>query len=164
MLLRICGVLLFVLVVVGGGTATYGSAATIALPTIAGAERITDASQVGANKFKPAQCASLTLTKLVVVTGASGSGTNANSLIIGNGSRSQTLTGGNGSDCIVAGGASTSINNSLNGGGGSGADVLIGGKNATNTYNGGAGSDVCYYRSHDTVPTAGNCDTRILLP
>ena len=163
MIVRACAALLLGLVLVSAGTAAQGSAASVALPTnIAGTKQVTDSSQIGANKFKPAQCASLTLTALVVATGSSATSTNAASLIIGNGSQGQTLTGGNGADCIVAGGSNTGIANSLNGGGGN--DVLVGGKNAFNSYNGGSGTDTCYYRSHDTVPSAGNCNTRILLP
>ena len=130
---------------------------------MAGATRITDGSQIGPNKFKPAQCAGITLTNLVVVSGASGSGPNSQrNLVIGNGSQSQTLAGGSQSDCIVAGGASTGITNLLVGNGG--ADVFVGGRHATNSYFGGLGPDTCYYRPSDAVPSAAQCETRILLP
>ena len=162
-LIRYCAAAIVGLVVFASASATSGNAALVTSPSIAGAKRVTDATQIGANKFKPSQCAGLTLTTMVVVTGASGSASNGtNALVIGNGSRDQTLNGANGTDCVIAGGANTTINNSLTGGGGN--DVLVGGKFADNTYNGNGGSDTCYYRANDAVPSSGNCETRTLLP
>ena len=130
---------------------------------MAGATQVIDAGQVGPNKFKPAQCAGLTLTNLVAVTGAGSAGLNAhNNLVIGDGSESQMLSGGSLDDCVVAGGASIAIVNMLLGSGGT--DIIIGGKYALNTYDGGTGSDVCYYRPNDTPPSGAQCETSISLP
>lgn len=155
-------IILAALVFLGANAVMPAYAASVSIPTMAGAKRVVDNTQIGANKFKPSMCAGITLTSMVVVTGASGTGTNSNELIIGNGSRDQTLNGGGGGDCIIASGASTSISNALSGGAGN--DVLIGGKNAKNGYNGGGDTDTCYYRVNDTVPKNGDCETRTLMP
>jgi Ca2+-binding RTX toxin-like protein len=78
------------------------------------ADEITNA--IGANDLKPSSCDSITVTNLVVGSGAF-SGTASSELIIG-GSGIDTILAGGGNDCVLAGG---------------GADVL----------NGGAGTDVC---------------------
>ena len=146
---------------VGARAVMPAYAASVTIPTMAGADRTLDATQIGANKFKPSMCAGLTLTRMVVVTTASGTGNSSNELIIGNGSRDQTLNGGGGNDCIIAGGASSSIDNVLSGG--QGTDVLIGGKYADNDFTGGGDSDTCYYRQNDS-PSASDCETRIYMP
>jgi Ca2+-binding RTX toxin-like protein len=73
-------------------------------------------NSIGANDLKPSSCASLTLTNLVIGSGAF-SGTAASELVIGSLGIDTILAGG-GNDCVLAGG---------------GSDVL----------NGGAGTDVC---------------------
>ena len=155
-------VLLAAVIFIGAQSVMPAYAASVTIPTMAGAKRVLDNTQIGANKFKPAQCAGVTLTSVIVVTGGGATGTNANELMIGNGSRDQVLNGGAGNDCILGGGASSSIDNTLTGGNGN--DVMIGGKFAKNTYNGGGNTDTCYYRSGDTVPSSGNCETRIAMP
>ena len=151
------------LTVATSASAGAGQAALVGLPAIAGTARVTDSSQIGANKFKPAQCAGMTLTNLVVVTGGGGAGLNAHSnLIIGDGSHGQVLVGGSLSDCILADGASTADHNLLLGMGGD--DVIVGGRWAKNTYAGNAGSDICYYRPNDAVPAPGGCEVSVLLP
>ena len=163
MLTRICLAAIFGLVVVTSLNATSGNAAAVGIPAVAGAKRVTDGSQIGPNKFKPAMCANLTLTHLLVVDGASGYANNsAPTLIIGDGSQDQILSGGKSHDCIVAGGAGTWIRNTLEGD--HGHDVLIGGKYAINAYDGGKGSDTCYYRSSDPVPASEDCEFRALMP
>jgi Ca2+-binding RTX toxin-like protein len=71
------------------------------------------------NDLKPPECASVTVTKLLVVTGTGGSvtGTSAAELILG-GPNPDTLSGAAGDDCLL---------------GGDGVDIL----------DGGAGTDVC---------------------
>ena len=74
---------------------------------------------ISANTLKPASCAALTLTKLVVgVTGTSGA-----DLLVGT-AGADTMKGAGGTDCILGGGGNDSIN------GGAGVDVCIGGPGA----------------------------------
>ncbi len=159
--MRVRILILAALVFLGANAVMPAYAASVSIPTMAGAKRVVDSTQIGANKFKPAQCAGLTLTSMIVVTGASGTGTNAAELIIGNGSRNQTLAGGGGTDCIIASGASSSITNALDGGAGN--DVLIGGKYANNSFNGGNNTDTCYYRQNDN-PASNACETLVYMP
>ena len=74
---------------------------------------------IGACDLKPAACAGMTLTNLVVGTGTF-NGTAGNDLILG-GPGNDTINGKAGDDCILGGGG----NDSINGGGGN--DVCIGG-------------------------------------
>jgi len=91
--------------------------------TAIGAANVTPASKItvsvrpiGANDLKPSQCATLTLTTLVI--GATG--TNAADLQLGS-SAADNLDGKNGADCIIGGAGDDTIN------GGGGADICIGG-------------------------------------
>jgi len=154
-------IILAVMVFLGANAVMPAYAASVSIPTMAGAKRVVDSTQIGANKFKPSMCAGITLTSMIVVTGASGTGTNAGELIIGNGSRDQTLNGSGGNDCIIASGAGTWIDNTLSGGAGN--DVLIGGKYADNAFSGGNNTDTCYYRSSDN-PANNACETLIYMP
>ncbi len=70
------------------------------------------------NALKPAACAAINLTNLVVGT----AGTAANDLILGP-STGSTLNGNGGTDCIVGGGGNDTINGNSN----TGSDVCIGG-------------------------------------
>lgn len=105
---------------------------------------------ITANDLKPPGCAGITVTNLIVGSGATVNGTNANDLILGNGAN-QTINGRGGDDCIV-GGAGTHILN-----GDAGNDVLVGGP-GNNTFNGGAGTNVCY-GGHPGTNTFKNCQT-----
>ena len=79
---------------------------------------------IGANNLKPASCASISLTTLVIgVTGTSG-----NDLLLG-GSGVDVMNGGGGNDCILGGGGNDTIS------GGTGTDVCIGGP-GTDTFSG----------------------------
>jgi Ca2+-binding RTX toxin-like protein len=73
---------------------------------------------INANALKPAACAALNLTSLVVGT----NGTAGNDLILGP-STASTLNGNGGQDCIVGGGG----NDTINGNGNTAGDVCIGG-------------------------------------
>lgn len=73
---------------------------------------------IDANALKPAACAALNLTNLVVGT----AGTSANDLVLGPATGSR-LTGGGGRDCIVGGGG----NDTITGNGATAGDVCIGG-------------------------------------
>jgi Ca2+-binding RTX toxin-like protein len=77
---------------------------------------------ITANALKPAPCAALNLSAVVVGTGTF-SGGSASELILG-GSGIDTIRGGAGTDCLLGGGG----NDSLRGDGGT--DVCIGGPGA----------------------------------
>lgn len=72
---------------------------------------------INANALKPAACASLNLTNLVVGT----TGTRANDLILGPAAGS-TFNGNGGADCMVGGAG----NDTFNGNGAKAGDVCIG--------------------------------------
>ncbi len=159
--MRVRILILAAMAFLGANAVMPAYAASVSIPTMAGAKRVVDSTQIGANKFKPTMCAGITLTSIIVVTGASGTGTNASELIIGNGSRDQTLNGGGGNDCIIASGASSLIDNALSGGAGN--DVLIGGRFANNAFTGGNHTDTCYYRQND-APAGNACETLVYMP
>ena len=73
---------------------------------------------IDANALKPAACAALNLTAVLVGAGNL-TGTNANELIIGDGTGNK-LNGGGGNDCIIGGAGKDQFN------GGPGTDVCIG--------------------------------------
>jgi len=115
-----------------GFVAVAGSAAN---STVAGSRASLSQFAVTPNDLKPAQCAGIMVTNLIVGSGTV-NGSNANDLILG-GPTADSIAGGGGSDCIVGGGG----NDNLRGDGGD--DVILGGPGA-DTINGGAGYDVCY--------------------
>jgi len=80
---------------------------------------------ISANTLKPAACATLNLTNIVVGSGHV-KGTNGNDLIIGS-AGNDNIDGGNGDDCILGGGGDDDIS------GGNGYNVCIGGP-GNNTY------------------------------
>lgn len=98
-----------VLLLVATSSSTVSTGANQVAPSLAASVTRT----VDADALKPAECAALELTLVVV----SGTGSEANELILGTGS-GETGLGGGGDDCIVAG---------------AGDDVLVG----------GAGGDIC---------------------
>ncbi len=103
------------------------AAATFVLVTGVAASNIVPPSHasatfqgVTANDLKPAACAALNLS--VVVVGAGDSAATANQLLLA-GPAITTVTGGHGSDCIVA----SPIVGTIDGGPAAGTDVCIGG-------------------------------------
>lgn len=138
------------------------NAAVLEMPAVvSGATRTVNTAWISPNQLKPPQCASQNLSRLLVVTGTSGTATDVGTLVIGEGTVGQNLTGGKAADCILAGGAPGTVN-ALKGGGG--GDVLVGGKYASQSYLGGSGSDYCYYRAADKVPNQQSCNVSVLLP
>ena len=85
------------------------------------------------SQLAPSYCASLALTKLVVATTSTVTGTTGNDLVLGRGALgSQALNGGSGDDCIVAGGSTSSTSNTIDGG--PGTDICIGAPGTTMTF------------------------------
>jgi Ca2+-binding RTX toxin-like protein len=74
---------------------------------------------ITANSLKPAACAALNLTNIIVGSGHV-LGTNGNDLIIGS-TGNDNMDGKNGDDCLLGGGGNDDIN------GGNGNSVCIGG-------------------------------------
>jgi len=83
---------------------------------------------ITADMLKPAACAGITLTNLVI----GNNGTNGNDLVLGT-AAVDNMNGGNGNNCIFRGGGGGGGNDSIAGGGGT--DVCIGGP-GTDTFNG----------------------------
>jgi hypothetical protein len=77
------------------------------------------------NQLASPYCASLVLTKLVVATSSTVTGTSGNDLVLGrNATGTQSLNGGGGDDCIIAGGGTSSTTNTIDGG--AGTNICIG--------------------------------------
>ena len=94
-------------------SATFAFTASNTVPaTHAGRQQFT----INANALKPAACAALNLTAIVI----GNTGTAANELVLGS-AVADTMTGKGGNDCILGGGGNDSIT------GGAGTDVCIGG-------------------------------------
>ncbi len=92
-------------------------AANVAVPST----RLTDqASAITANALKPADCASITLTTIVVCTGGNCNGSNASELMIGT-PGNERIRGRGGSDCILGGGGDDDLV------GNNRSDICIGG-------------------------------------
>jgi hypothetical protein len=123
-----------------GASAALALAAGLALPLISVHE--STAAQ-GIEDIKPAECAALTLTNLVVGSGVI-TGTAGDDLIFGSGG-ADTITGGAGRDCIVGGGGDDTID------GESGDDVLLGGPGADVCTGGGDAGDAFPDGSCETV-------------
>ena len=97
-------------------SASTGLAATNQIP----ASRMKDIRiPITANSLKPAECAGLNLTNVVVGSGTF-EGTNGSDLILGR-AGDDTIDGLDGDDCILGGGGDDAIN------GGGGNDACIGG-------------------------------------
>jgi Ca2+-binding RTX toxin-like protein len=77
------------------------------------------------NDLRPPACAALALENIVVCSHNVCNGTNANDLILGDGTNS-TINGKKGDDCIVAGAGGVNIS------GDNGTDVCLGGPDADN--------------------------------
>lgn len=103
------------LAAVGLTLATAGTA-TSAGNTVPGSNASRFVTTIGPNNLKPAACAGITLTTLVIgVTGTSGA-----DLLLGT-ALANSMSGLGGNDCILGGGGNDSINC------GAGTDVAIGG-------------------------------------
>jgi Ca2+-binding RTX toxin-like protein len=92
------------------------STALAASSTVPGSNASTIVQPTGANDLKPASCASLTLTTVVIGT----NGTSAADLLLGS-AGIDVMNGAADDDCILGGGGSDIIT------GGTGTDVCIGG-------------------------------------
>lgn len=131
---------LVLLLLLSAGVAA--GAANVVPPTWLGESRFA----VTANALKPEACAALSLSNLIVGSGAF-NGTKNNDLILGS-PGNDVINGNQGGDCILGGGGNDALygnqgNDVLIGGpgddvldGGPGSDVLIG----------GPGYDICYGR------------------
>ncbi len=112
------------LVVFGFILLVFASAVTaVAASNTVPSSRLADKrSTIDANALKPAQCAALDLTSIIVCpsTGGTCDGTNASELILGS-SLADTIRGRQGDDCILGGGGADAIR------GNNGTDVCIGG-------------------------------------
>ena len=110
---RVALAIVLMAVVLGLASTTTAIGAANAVPT---SKATTNIRPIGANDLKPPECASLTLTTLVIGS----AGTNGADLQLGT-AAADTLNGNNGADCIIGGGGNDTIN------GGNGADICIGG-------------------------------------
>ncbi|MBE9479372.1 MAG: hypothetical protein IMY80_05345 [Chloroflexi bacterium] len=144
-LFRFAGIFLIVLIAVNVASAF---AAANSVP----ASRLDDDSfPITANALKPAECAALNLTNIVVA----GNGTAGNDLILGT-AGNDTLRGGDGDDCIVGGSGDDRLD------GQRGNDILLGqdgndrlrGSQDTDICDGGAGTDTGH----------NSCETEIDIP
>jgi Ca2+-binding RTX toxin-like protein len=106
-------VLLGLLLAVGAAALGVVTASNVVPSTSVGRQRFT----IDANALKPAECAALNLTHLVVGT----TGTAADDLILGPATAS-TFTGNGGRDCMVGG----ARKDTFNGNGNRAGDVCIG--------------------------------------
>src|SRR5690242_6352420 len=102
---------------------------------------------VNANALKPTECASLALTRIVILARGDVPNNNAE-LIIGT-SAGETINGAGGVDCILGGGGNDDLQ------GGNGKDVLMGGP-GNDTVDGGGGTDDLYGNDGDDTLIGGN--------
>lgn len=109
-LLRLAGIAAGILVV--ATTASAFTASNTVPATYAGRQQFT----IDANALKPAACAALNLTAVVVGS----TGTAASELVLGT-AGADTMNAKGGDDCVLGGGGNDSIT------GGAGIDVCIGG-------------------------------------
>ncbi len=119
---------LFAVAVAFGLVTSFTAANTVPLSR-AGVTR----STLAPNQLAPSYCSSIALTKTVVATISTVTGTTGNDLVLGrNALGSQALNGGSGDDCIVAGGSTSSTSNAIDGG--AGTDICIGAPGTTMTF------------------------------
>jgi Ca2+-binding RTX toxin-like protein len=102
--------------------------------TVSGSRADDISTAINANALKPPECASLNLTRIVVI--GSNTPNNSSELILGT-PGNDTINGGGGSDCILGGGGDDNLR------GGNGVDILMGGP-GNDAINGGGGADICY--------------------
>ena len=105
--------------------------ALTATNTVAPSSAGTSIHTITANTIKPAECASLDLSSIIL----DGGGTNGNDLILGT-DASDFIHGGNRDDCIVAGDGDDLVF------GGGGDDIILGGPGGDIIF-GGGGDDIC---------------------
>ena len=144
-LFRFAGIFLIVLI-------AFNVASAFAAANSVPASRLDhDNFPITANALKPAECAALNLTNIVVA----GNGTAGNDLILGT-AGNDSLRGSDGDDCIVGGGGDDSLD------GQKGNDIVLGqdgndslkGSQDTDICDGGAGTD----SGHKS------CETEINIP
>ena len=144
-LLRFAGIFLIGLIAVSAASAF---AAANSVP----ATRLDDDSlPITANNLKPAECAALNLTNIVVA----GNGTAGNDLILGT-AGNDNLRGLGGDDCIVGGDGNDRLR------GNRGNDILLGGA-GNDRLRGGQNTDVCDGGSGTDTGHA-TCETEINIP
>jgi hypothetical protein len=122
------------------GVITASAAANIVPVTWLGATNL----PITANDLKPAACAALNLTNLVVGSGTF-NGSNGNDLILGS-PGADTINGRQGGDCILGGGGNDILRGHVGNDvllGGPGNDILYGNQ-GNDTLIGGEGYDICY--------------------
>ena len=102
--------------------------------TVSGSKADDISTVINVNALKPTECASLNLTRIVVI--GINTPNNNNELILGT-SGNDTINGAGGSDCILGGGGNDNLK------GGAGVDILMGGP-GNDALNGGGGADICY--------------------
>ncbi|MGB9801159.1 MAG: calcium-binding protein [Thermanaerothrix sp.] len=122
------------------GVITASAAANIVPVTWLGATNL----PITPNDLKPAACAALNLTNLVVGSGTF-NGSNGNDLILGS-PRADTIDGRQGGDCILGGGDNDILRGHVGNDvllGGPGDDILYGNQ-GSDTLIGGEGYDICY--------------------
>lgn len=128
---------LVALVVLIFSSAVFAFAGSVSVP----ASRLDEQSlPVTVSDLVPAECSSISsvITAVVVCSGGSCVGSNANELVLGT-AGDDLIDGKNGQDCIVGGNGNDKLN------GGNDSDVLIGG-NGNDDLDGGPkkDTDVCY--------------------
>lgn len=150
-------VIFFALVMLILLTAMAAFAATNSVPQ---SRAYLNSSSIAISNLVPSECSALGITRIYVGAASRGSGNNA--LYLGTASVN-TLSGGNGNDCLFGGGGNDTLS------GGTGNDVLIGGTGnddlrgnggndyleggtGTDTCNGGLGTDTC------NCETESNCE------
>ena len=90
-------------------------------------------STLDPSQLAPSYCASIVFSKLVVATTSTVTGTSGNDLVLGrNATGAQTMNGGSGDDCVIAGGSSASTTNTIDGG--AGTDICIGAPGTAMTF------------------------------
>jgi len=102
--------------------------------TVSGSKADYISVAIDANALKPAECASINLTRIVVIGSNTPNG--SSELILGT-PGNDTINGAGGSDCILGGGGNDNLK------GGAGVDILMGGP-GNDAINGGGGADICY--------------------
>jgi Ca2+-binding RTX toxin-like protein len=144
-LLRFAGIFLIGLIAVNAASAF---AAANSVP----ATRLDDDTlPITANDLKPAECAALNLTNIVVA----GDGTAGNDLILGT-AGNDTLSGSGGDDCIVGGGGDDSLD------GQKGNDILLG-QDGNDSLKGSQDTDICD-GGPGTDSGHPSCETEINIP
>ena len=112
-----------------------------------------DTLSVSANAIKPAECAGLNLTNIVVTT--NGSGTAGNDLILGS-AGNDSIRGDDGDDCIVGGGGDDTLQAQK------GNDIVLG-QDGNDSLRGNQDTDICD-GGPGTDTGHNSCETEINIP